>query len=256
MTASSRALTATAWNAMGGKPDLLDAVSFVGEGGLTSAYPVTDFASATVGAATLAIAELAQWRSGKFPDVTVDRRLSSFWFGFSIRPVGWEMPAPWDPIAGDYQTSDGWIKLHTNAPHHRTAAEKILGQQTGKTAMAKEVIRWKKQELEAAIIAAGGCAAEMRSAQEWASHPQGRAVAAEPLVDRVNTEYAPLPDRGASPARPLAGIRVLDLTRVLAGPVATRFLAGYGADVLRIDPPDWDERALSPKSHWVNAAPG
>lgn len=247
MTARARTLLATVWNALGGAPALLDGVRFAGEGGLASAYPVTDMASATIGAAALALAELAHGRGGKFPDVTVDRRLASFWFAFSIRPVGWEMPAPWDPIAGDYQTQDGWIKLHTNAPHHRAAAEKILGQQTDKITMAKEVIRWKKQELEAAIVQAGGCAAEMRSVAQWAAHPQGRAIADEPLAHIESFSSAPLPDRGATPARPLAGVRVLDLTRVLAGPVASRFLAGFGADVLRIDPPDWDEPGVVPE---------
>ncbi|MFZ5929644.1 MAG: CoA transferase [Pseudomonadota bacterium] len=247
MTIRTRTLTATAWNALGGKVELLNAVRFVGEGGLASVYPVTDMASATVAAATLAMAELSQCRGGKLPEVIIDRRLSSFWFGFSIRPMGWEMPAPWDPIAGDYQTQDGWIKLHTNAPHHRAAAEKILGRQTDKIAMAKEVVRWKKQELEATIVQAGGCAAEMRSVAQWAAHPQGRAIADEPLAHIENFSSAPLPDRGATPARPLAGVRVLDLTRVLAGPVASRFLAGFGADVLRIDPPDWDEPGVIPE---------
>lgn len=247
MTTGTRALTAAAWHAVGGKQELLDAVNFVGEGGLPSAYRVTDFASATIAAAALAVAELAQCRGGKFSRVTVDRRLSSFWFAWSIRPVGWEMPAPWDPIAGDYQTRDGWIRLHTNAPHHRIAAEKILGQQAGKTAMAKVVGEWDKQKLESAIVDAGGCAAEMRSVAQWAAHPQGAAVASQHVVQMENTPHAPLLDRGATPSRPLAGVRVLDLTRVLAGPVASRFLAGYGANVLRLDPPDWDEPGVVPE---------
>lgn len=247
MTIRARTLTAAAWNALGGKVELLNAVRFVGEGGLASVYPVTDMASATVAAATLAMAELSQCRGGKYPEVVIDRRLASFWFGFSIRPVGWEMPAPWDPIAGDYRTADGWIKLHTNASHHRAAAQKILGPYTDKAAMAKAVVRWKKQELETAIVQAGGCAAEMRSVTEWAAHPQGCAVASEPLAHIENFSAAPLPDRGATPARPLAGVRVLDLTRVLAGPIASRFLAGFGADVLRLDPPDWDEPGVIPE---------
>ncbi len=247
MTRRAPDFLSTAWNALGGKAELLDAVNFAGEGGLTSAYAVTDMASATIAAAALALAELAHMRGAKQPEVIVDRRLASFWFGFSIRPAGWKMPAPWDPIAGDYQTTDGWIKLHTNAPHHRTAAEKILGRQLDKTAMAKEVLRWKKQELESAIVAAGGCAAEMRTADEWAAHRQGRAITGEPLAHVESFAPAPLPDRGASPARPLAGVRVLDLTRVLAGPIASRFLAGFGADVLRLDPPDWDEPGVIPE---------
>jgi hypothetical protein len=101
-------------------------------------------------------------------------------------------------------------------------------------------------ELETAVVEAGGAAAELRSAAAWATHPQGVAVAAEPLVARTATDAAAATAWRPDPARPLAGIRVLDLTRVLAGPVATRALAGLGAAVLRVDPPDWDEPAVVP----------
>ena len=87
----------------------------------------------------------------------------------------------------------------------------------------------------------------MRSLAAWADHPQGRAVAAEPLVLIDKREAIGAADGPIDPARPLAGVRVLDLTRILAGPVATRFLAAYGADVLRIDPPDWDEPSVAPE---------
>jgi crotonobetainyl-CoA:carnitine CoA-transferase CaiB-like acyl-CoA transferase len=87
----------------------------------------------------------------------------------------------------------------------------------------------------------------MRSAQEWARHPQGAAVAREPLVHWTYSRVRPVADAaGGDPRRPLAGLRVLDLTRVIAGPVATRYLAGLGAEVLRVDPPGWDEPALVP----------
>jgi crotonobetainyl-CoA:carnitine CoA-transferase CaiB-like acyl-CoA transferase len=89
----------------------------------------------------------------------------------------------------------------------------------------------------------------MRSLAQWQAHPQGQAVAAEPLVafDAVAAAAAAGRDWRWSAARPLAGLRVLDLTRVLAGPVATRFLAGYGAEVLRIDPPGWNEPGVIPE---------
>jgi crotonobetainyl-CoA:carnitine CoA-transferase CaiB-like acyl-CoA transferase len=108
------------------------------------------------------------------------------------------------------------------------------------------VIRWSSEALETAVVENGGCAAAMRSAAAWATHPQGRAVSQEPLVHQLGGGASGRPVAPISPARPLAGIRVLDLTRVLAGPVATRFLAGYGAEVLRIDPLDWDEPGVLP----------
>ncbi|QEE38206.1 acyl-CoA transferase [Methylobacterium sp. WL1] len=214
-----------------------------GSGALPSAFRVTDLAAASIAAAGQALAEVA----GLDGPVAVDRRLAAAWFATSLRPDNWRVPAPWDPVAGDYRTRDGWIRLHTNAPHHRAAAERVLGAQADRAGMARAVAGWAKADLEAAVVAEGGCAAEMRGLEAWASHPQGRAVAAEPLV-----AFDSDPDRSASrwrprPERPLAGLRVLDLTRVLAGPVATRFLAGFGADVLRIDAPDWDEPALVPE---------
>ncbi|MER2214538.1 CoA transferase [Methylobacterium brachiatum] len=214
-----------------------------GTGALPSVFRVTELAAASIATAGVALAEVA----GLDGEVAVDRRLASAWFATSLRPDGWHVPAPWDPVAGDYRTRDGWIRLHTNAPHHRAAAERVLGAQADRAGMARAVAGWAKAELEAAILAEGGCAAEMRGLEEWASHPQGRAVSAEPLV-----AFAPGSDRSASrwrprTERPLAGLRVLDLTRVLAGPLATRFLAGFGADVLRIDSPDWDEPALVPE---------
>ena len=215
------------------------ALAFAGSGALPSAFPVTDLAAGSIAAAGLAIADLV----GTAPGVTVDRRLASLWFRTSLRPIGWALPAPWDPVAGDYRARDGWIRLHTNAPHHRAAAERVLGAQSDRDGMALAVAGWDMGVLEAAIVAEGGCAAEMRSVEAWAAHPQGASVAGEPLVAfdpgvPASAAWRPRPDR------PLAGLRVLDLTRVLAGPVATRFLAGYGAEVLRVDPPDWNEPAI------------
>jgi crotonobetainyl-CoA:carnitine CoA-transferase CaiB-like acyl-CoA transferase len=240
-------LARSSWALLGGQATTCADVTFAGEGSLPSTFAVTDLAGAAVATAALSIAELAHHLGGRRHAVTVDRRLSSFWFRASIRPIGWRVPPTWDALAGDYRTADGWIRLHTNAPHHRAAAERTLGRQANKDEMAHAVARWRKSDLENAIVEAGGCAAEMRSAAEWADHSQGRAVAAEPLIHMVTQDRATGRDWTAPTARPLAGVRVLDLTRVLAGPVASRFLAGFGADVLRIDPPDWNEPGIVPE---------
>jgi hypothetical protein len=266
--ASTLSLAESVWNEMGGDPAAPARLGlrFVGGGGLPSTFAVTDMASAAIAVAALSVGELVQALGGEVSSVTVDRRLTSMWFAWSIRPVGWAMPPARDPLTGDYRTKDGWIRIHANAPHHRAAAERVLACRNDEAAVRRRVSDWTKGELEAAIVEAGGCAAEMRSAAEWAAHPQGRAVSSEPLVRIEASEAAAPSDEAArsdeaprsdalvsrfswkrSPARPLAGLRVLDLTRVLAGPVATRFLAGYGAEVLRIDPPDWDEPGVVPE---------
>lgn len=222
-------------------------VAFTSSGALPSVFAVTDLACASIAAAGQAVSELLHQQTGRLPGLEVDRRLASFWFSSSIRPLGWNVPPLWDPIAGDYATKDGWIRLHTNAPHHRAAAESVLGACVDRKAMASKVAQWAKSDLEQAVVKAGGCAAEMRSWDQWQVHAQGLAVNAEPLIQFIAGHNRPGTPWQGSVARPLAAIKVLDLTRVLAGPVASRFLAGLGADVLRIDPLSWNEPGVVPE---------
>ncbi|WP_420586321.1 CoA transferase [Ruegeria sp.] len=226
-----------------------DRYKTTGGGARPSAFAVSELATASFAAVGQELARLiaAMNLAPATPVVSVDHRLASLWYGFSFKPEGWEMPSLWDAIAGDYQASDGWVRLHTNLPRHRAAALKVLGTAGTRDAVSEALKPWSIADLEAEIVAAGGVAAAMRSRTEWLEHPQGRAVSRAPLIGWDNPRQITLRDRPqASASRPLAGLRVLDLTRVLAGPVSTRTLAAFGAEVLRIDPPGWDEPGVIP----------
>lgn len=228
------------WQGLRGNAALRPLPTFVDTATFSSAFAVSELAATSLGLATQAAANLIQ----SSRPVEINVRLASRWFQHSFMILNRPTPTLWDAFAGDYASADGWIRLHTNAAHHRQAMESVLGRQADRRALAKQVMRWRATELEQAMIDAGGCAAAMRSADAWQRHPQGRAVNQEPLIDWHTTTPGPAPDWALPIARPLLGIKVLDLTRIIAGPVATRFLASLGANVLRIDPPGWQEPTL------------
>ncbi|GHE57787.1 coa transferase caib/baif family protein [Camelimonas fluminis] len=245
-------MTEEIWSALGGQPLTSGRLTFTGAGELPSAFAVSDLAAASVAAAGLALSDLQARITGQAPETIADRRLASLWFGWSLAPRGWRLPPAWDDWSGDYRCADGWIRVHANAPAHRNAALRVLGQPTDRNEAAQRIARLDGDMLETAIIDAGGCAARMRQASEWRTHAQGASVAREPLIAWEGWSNPGRAGQGGdhwrpTRERPLQGLRVLDLTRVLAGPASTRFLAACGACVLRIDPPDWDEPAVIPE---------
>lgn len=199
-------------------------------------FPIANAATAVLGALGLALSDLWKLRTGRTQAVAVDARAAaaSLRSNTYVRRDG-EKIIGWDPLSGHYPTRDGrHYFLHTNHPHHRAGALRVAGvDREDKALLAAAIAQRDALEFEAAIDAAGCVGGVTRTPAEWDAHPQSAAVASLPLFDIVKIGEAPPRPCGAG-ARPLAGVRVLDLTRVLAGPTAGRTLAEHGADVLHV----------------------
>jgi crotonobetainyl-CoA:carnitine CoA-transferase CaiB-like acyl-CoA transferase len=210
---------------------------------LRTAYKVAETGAASIAAAGMAAAWLWQQATGERQEVGVDATAAAAAMqSYKFMKLDGQPPGPvMDRMTGYYRVKDGrWVYLHCNFPNLALKNCEVLGAQPTPESLALCAADWNGAALEEAIALAGGCGALVRSEEEWRTHPQGLAAAVEPPLEILRIGDAPpepLPAHLSAALRPLAGVRVLDMTRVLAGPTCGKTLAEHGAEVLRISAP-------------------
>lgn len=236
------------WQTAGLDASALDKVVLSGSDPVfPSSFAIGTAAQVSIAAAALAACEFGHRRGASRNTVSVDIRHAAVectgWFS-----VNGHSPELFDALSGLYRCRDGWVRLHAVFEHHRHGALRLLGlapQRATRSDVAEVLGSWSAEDFEARAADAGLVATALRTFAEWDASPQGLAVAAMPVfsIERIGDA----PPRGlttlshvdntAATSPPLAGVRVLDATRILAGPVGGRTLAGYGADVMLVNAP-------------------
>lgn len=215
---------------------------------LATRFAADEAVSAALAAGGTVAADLWEQRSGETQAVEVATReaaasLNSYAFLKFHDPA--KQPPLRDPamlrsgILGFHPTRDGrHVLLHPSFPPGSERILRVLGCVAEPEAVNAACLKMTAQQIEDAVAAERGCAGVVRTPEEWDASEQGRILASRPPVEVIKIGDSPPEPLPAEGDMPLSGVRVLDMTRVLAGPTCARTLAQYGADVLYLASPN------------------
>lgn len=229
------------WTELGLPKHALNALDLVGNGQYySSSFKVDHLAHAAIALSALSASLFWSVRTGGLSSrvsVNQEHACAEFISERLYRLNGQRLDSPFNTIGGLHKTSDGHVRMHDGFPHHRTNALRILGlrEDAKRAEVAIKMLEWKSVDLESAAFGKEAVIVALRSFEEWDSHSQSKAIPKFPIVlRRIPTETAPIPQLSGSgrPSSCLQGIRVVELSRVIAAPVAGRTLAAHGADVI------------------------
>ena len=232
-------ILAELWNLVAGGKDALNYITLLGADPiLPSNFKVGTAASVTIGAASLAALEVWRARTGREQSITLTMRDAAIAFcseHYTEVDNKAVMQSFWSPASGHFKDKDGnWIQLHCQYPHLRDGILEILGCENEESSVKKAVASWNGAELEFACREKGLCVALVRSAQDWTEHAHAKAISTLPVIEIIKLGDAPPEPLPSDGQQPLSNVNVLDLTKVIAGPVCGRTLASYGANVMRV----------------------
>ncbi|GAT25272.1 beta-N-acetylglucosaminidase [Aspergillus luchuensis] len=236
------------WNTLGlpaGVPN--DRLQLPGQGlGLPSSFKVAHLAQASIGLSALLAAQIYALRSGSaVPAVSVPLQHAAIEFKSERLYTldGKPAPSPWGPIGGLHKTADGYVRVHDSFPNHRNGAKALVGcpPDADRAQLASRLVSWRSVDVEAAAFDAKLVISALRSYSEWDVLPQARAVSDFPITLRKLCDGPvglPATMTSTRPDKCLRGLRVLELSRVIAPPLSGKTLAAHGADVLWVTSPN------------------